>query len=228
MGYEDDFLKQAEKYMSLIKAGGTKTLVTGCAEGYHAFKVLYHKYDLRGDLEVLHISEYLARLMKEGKLKPDRELDIKITYHDPCYLGRLGEPYIPWAVRRCRGTQGYLVLPDIPPGTNRCLRSTRQVLGVYRAFVWKTWPGPRKCWCCGAGGGVQESNPEFALWTARKEKRKRLLPVRNPWLSLPRLSEFSLKRLPNRQDIRIYDLVELVGEAVKKDSFGLEKDSRSF
>ena len=41
--------------MAMIKKAGVKTLVTGCADGYQAFKVLYDKFDLKGDLEVLHI-----------------------------------------------------------------------------------------------------------------------------------------------------------------------------
>ena len=43
--------------------------MTGCADCYQAFKVLYDKFDLKGDLEVLHITEYFARLIKDGKLK---------------------------------------------------------------------------------------------------------------------------------------------------------------
>ncbi len=65
--------------MAMIKKSGAKTLVTGCAECYHAFKVLYDKFDLKGDLEVLHITEYLARLIKDGKLKPTKK-------RTPCHL----------------------------------------------------------------------------------------------------------------------------------------------
>ena len=59
--------------MALIKKSGAKTLVTGCADCYQAFKVLYDKFNLKGDLEVLHITEYFAQLIKEGKLKPARK-----------------------------------------------------------------------------------------------------------------------------------------------------------
>jgi Fe-S oxidoreductase len=52
MGYKEDFLNQAKKNMALIKQSGAKTLVTGCADGYHAFKVLYDQYNLKGNLEV--------------------------------------------------------------------------------------------------------------------------------------------------------------------------------
>src|SRR4030043_507038 len=103
MGYRDDFLKQAKKNMAMIKKSGARTLVTGCADGYHAFKVLYDKFDLKGKLEVLHITEYLARLIKEGKLKPKKKADITVTYHDPCHLGRLGESFIHWKGKEIPG-----------------------------------------------------------------------------------------------------------------------------
>ena len=73
---KQDFLNQAKKNMDLIKKSGAKTLVTGCADCYQAFKVLYDKFDLKGDLEVLHTTEYFARLIKEGKLKPTKKVHI--------------------------------------------------------------------------------------------------------------------------------------------------------
>ena len=76
MGYKEDFLNQAKKNMDLIKKAGAKTLVTGCADGYQAFKVLYDKFDLKGDLEVLHIYRILDQLIKEGKLKPRKKVDL--------------------------------------------------------------------------------------------------------------------------------------------------------
>ena len=83
-------------------------LVTGCADCYYAFKVLYDKFDLKGKLEVLHTTEYFDRLIKEGKLKPTRKVAVKVTYHDPCHLGRLGEPYIHWKGKPVPGTHTHL------------------------------------------------------------------------------------------------------------------------
>jgi len=170
MGYREDFLRQARQNMEMIKQSGVETLVTGCADCYHAFKVLYDKFGLKGNLEVLHTTEYLARLIKEGKLKPTKKLAMTVTYHDPCHLGRLGEPYIHW-----EGTQ----IPGQIRVFNPPKEYRRGTYGVYSPprDVLSSIPGLRLVemerikeyvWCCGAGGGVKETNPDFARWTAEE------------------------------------------------------------
>ncbi len=171
MGYKADFLKQAESAMGMFKKSGATTLVTGCAECYHAFKVLYDKFNLsNGEIEIVHISEYLTRLIKGGKLKPDKEIKTKVTFHDPCHLGRLGEPYIHW---KGQPVPGHIRL------FNPVKEFRRGTYGVYEPprLVLQSIPGltllemkRRKeyAWCCGAGGGMGDGNPEFARWTAQQ------------------------------------------------------------
>jgi Fe-S oxidoreductase len=170
MGYKTELLNQAKKNMALVKKSGAEILVTGCADCYHAFKVLYDKFGMKGDLEVLHTTEYLARLIKQGRLKPTRKVNIKVTYHDPCHLGRLGEPYVRW---EGKPVPGHIRIFN-PPKEFR-----RGTYGVYEPprDVLKSIPGltlvemdriKEYAWCCGAGGGVKESNPDFAAWTAQQ------------------------------------------------------------
>ncbi len=90
MGYRDDFLNQAKKNMEMFEKAGAEILVTGCADCYYGFKVLYDKFGMKGKLEVLHTTEFLDRLIKEGKLKPTRKVAMKVTYQDPCHLGQAG------------------------------------------------------------------------------------------------------------------------------------------
>jgi len=70
MGYKEDFLNQAKSNVEMIRKSGAKYLITGCADCYQAFKVLYDKFNLKGDIEVLHSTEYLARLINTGKIYP--------------------------------------------------------------------------------------------------------------------------------------------------------------
>jgi Fe-S oxidoreductase len=170
MGYQAEFLKQARQYRSLLESSGVETLVTGCADCYYAFKVLYDKFDLKGKLEVLHTSEFFDRLIKEGKIKPTRAISLRVTYHDPCHLGRLGEPYIHWQGREI---PGHMRLFDPPKEFRRgeygIYEPPRNVLNSIPGIQLFEMDRTREyAWCCGAGGGVKESNPEFAGWTARE------------------------------------------------------------
>ncbi|MBN1189624.1 MAG: (Fe-S)-binding protein [Dehalococcoidales bacterium] len=170
MGYQEDFLKQAKKTAALVKKSGATVLVTPCADCYYAFNVLYDKFGLKGDLEVLHTTEYLARLIKSGKLKPSRNMDIKVTYHDPCHLGRLGEPYIHWSGKPVEGNIRIFDPPkEFRRGSYGVYDAPRNILASIPGLKLVEMPRTREyAWCCGAGGGVAESNPEFAAWTARE------------------------------------------------------------
>lgn len=71
-----------------VRSKGAKQLVLSCPSCYHTWKHEYPKYlSEKVDFEILHISQYLLRLIKEGKIKLG-PLSGKITYHDPCDLGR--------------------------------------------------------------------------------------------------------------------------------------------
>ena len=218
MGYKDDFLKQAKKNMDMLKKAGVKTLVTSCADGYQAFKVLYDKYNLKGDLEVLHISQYLARLIKEGKLKLNKKVNMTVTYHDPCYLGRLGEPWIHWKGKRI---PGYKFVFDPPKeyrrGTNGVYEPPREVLKSIPGLKLSEMDRIKEyAWCCGAGGGVNVSNPEFAMWTAieRLEEAEstgaEAIVSACPWCE----KNFNETIKASGSDLKVYDIVELVEKAI--------------
>ena len=218
MGYKEDFLKQAQRNSELFKKSGVRTVVTGCSDGYHAFKVLYDKFDLKGELEVLHTVEYFDRLIKEGKLKPRKKVPIKVTYHDPCHLGRLGEPYIHWAGEPIPGHQRRFNPPkEFRRGTYGIYEPPRDVL--------KSIPGLKLvemdrikeyAWCCGAGGGVSESNPEFARWTAMERIAEaestgaEAIVTACPWC----LKSFNDAVKASGSGLKVYDVVELLEKSV--------------
>ncbi len=217
LGYQADFLQNAARYMQQINESGAKLLVTGCAECYQAFNVLYDRFKLKGGLEVLHTTQYFARLIGQSKLKPHRPLDIEITYHDPCYLGRLGEPYIHWEGRR---RPGQMILFDPPREFRRgafgIYEPPREVLRSIPGTIIREMPRNREyVWCCGAGGGVKESNPGFAIWTAQERIREAestgagAIATACPGCQ----KNFSDYLKMGSSSLKIYDVVELLAEA---------------
>ena len=67
MGHEADFLAQAAKSMEVIKKSGAKTLVTSCAMCFQTYSVLYDRFGLKGKLEVLHSSQFIADLLAKAE-----------------------------------------------------------------------------------------------------------------------------------------------------------------
>ena len=218
MGYPKEFLAQAKKNMAMIKKAGVRTLVTGCADGYHAFKVLYDKYELKGSLEVLHISEYIDKLIKEGKLKPRRKVAMSVTYHDPCRLGRLGEPWVHWKGKKIPGDR-FVFDPPKPyrRGANGVYEPPRDVLKAIPGLKLSEMTRIKEySWCCGAGGGVNESNPDFARWTARQRIEEAVstgagvIVTACPWCE----KTFNEAVRASGSNMKVFDIVEIVEKAI--------------
>ena len=84
-GNEFLFEKLASENIATLNTYKVKKVVTGCPHCFNTFKNEYPR--LGGEFEVMHHSEFLAQLVDDGRLKPQSATS-KITFHDPCYLGR--------------------------------------------------------------------------------------------------------------------------------------------
>jgi len=86
MGEEGRFQELVMKNLDTFRSYGVRKVVVHCA---HCFNTFLNEYpEFGGSFEVVHHSQLIARLMKEGRLKPGA-LDRKVTFHDPCNLGRI-------------------------------------------------------------------------------------------------------------------------------------------
>lgn len=160
--------KLMEHNVEAIRRSGAKTLLVSCAHCYGTFKREYPKVVGELDFEVLHVSELIKKLMDEGKIRLSKKVDMRVTYHDPCLLGRLGEKYIPW--------EGKIKMFGIHEPPKTWLFGSKGVYDPPREIL-KNIPGielvemertREYAWCCGAGGGVLEAFPDLAFWTARE------------------------------------------------------------
>ncbi|MGO9582748.1 MAG: (Fe-S)-binding protein [Acidimicrobiales bacterium] len=92
LGNEYLFQTQARQNIETLKAAGVRKVISSCPHCYNSLSKEYPS--LGGNFEVIHHSQLLARLVAEGRLRPER-LQAKVAYHDPCYLGRHSQIYGP-------------------------------------------------------------------------------------------------------------------------------------
>ena len=85
-GDEEVFKRLAKENIKTFIDNGVKKILVSSPHCYHTFKNEYPEF--RVNFEVVHISQYLFELIHEGRLGLTKEYGKKVTYHDPCYLGR--------------------------------------------------------------------------------------------------------------------------------------------
>jgi len=146
LGAQEAFREIAAENNEMLNSTGAKRVLTSCAGCYSVLKHEYPKI-ARRDYEVVHVVEYLDHLLSEGRLEPKNEVDLTVTYHDPCHLGR------------------YSGLYDAP----------RNILAAIPGVeLIEMTRNREKSWCCGAGAGVKTNYPDFAEWvgTQRVDEAK--------------------------------------------------------
>ncbi len=218
MGFEEEFDNRSKANIKAIEKAGVKTIVTPCSDCYHTFKRLYAQKGL--DVEVLHIVEYIDRLIANGKLKFTKEVQKKVTYHDPCHLGRQGEPYVAWQGEEKKiRNQIHTWNPKRPRynGAYGIYDAPRNILKAIKGIDLVEMERIREySWCCGAGGGCSETNQDFSLWTAGERITEanstgaQSLVTACPWCE----SNFAKACDENGKQIEVLDILDLVRQAL--------------
>lgn len=218
MGYRGELSKYAQHNIEAWTNAGVKMVVTPCSDGYHAFKRLYPQVGSK--FEVFHIVEFIERLLKEGKIKLSKIVPMTVTYHDPCHLGRRGEPYVPWSGIE-KKVRGQIVLhePRKPRynGINGVYEPPREILRRIPGLKLIEMERIREfAWCCGSGGGVKFSYPEFSLWTAGERVEEacttgaEAIVTACGWCKRNFLDAVN----ENKMKMKVYDILEMIQKAI--------------
>lgn len=91
MGNEYLFQELCTQNIEMFQTYGVRKIVTTDPHAFNTFKNEYPEFGL--EAEVVHHTQLLADLLKEGKLKPSKTVEEKVAYHDSCYIGRYNDVY---------------------------------------------------------------------------------------------------------------------------------------
>lgn len=133
---------KAVQNVEALKKAGAKRVIAACAGCYKTLKIDYPQIIGKLPFEVVHVTELLAKLIDEKKIKFTSEIKEQITYHDPCFLGRHCKVY----------DEPRKVLESIPG---------IELIEMERNRRWS--------FCCGGGAKITAScYPEFAAAVAKE------------------------------------------------------------
>ncbi len=197
-GNEIVFMQLAMENAEVFKETKVKKVVSTCA---HCFNTLKNEYAEFGvELEVVHHTQLLNRLVREGKLKPvapSTEQAKKITYHDPCFLGRHNQVYEP----------------------------PRELLQVIPGAEFTEMPrNSEKSFCCGAGGArmwmeenlgsrINVNRTEEAIATGADQ-----IAVGCPFCRVMLSDGLTLKQSQGeaREEVEVLDVAQMLLASIKR------------
>jgi Fe-S oxidoreductase len=214
-GQREAAMKLAKHNLDVFNRKGIKTLITSCAECYGTFRGFYPRVATLG-FEVLHITEIIQKMIEERKLRLTKNLDIKVTYHDPCLLGRLSELYVPWT--GVIKPYGYHEPPkQWRRGANGVYEAPRRILKAINGLeLVEMIRNEENAFCCGGGGGVPAVFPDFSLWTALERLAEARSTGAEALISCCPFCESSFEKAieAGKDKIKYYDLTELVVQSL--------------
>jgi Fe-S oxidoreductase len=188
-GDEELFKRLARENIKSFIDNGVKKIIVSSPHCYHTFKNEYP--DFRANFEVVHITQFIWELITQGRLELKKELNKKVAYHDPCYLGRHNGVY------------------------EKPREVLRKVAGLQLVELSESrW----NSFCCGGGGGrIWMETPKAERFSALRLEQARSAEVEVLVTACPYcISNFEDSKITLNfvNDIEVKDLTEIVQQAL--------------
>ena len=190
-GNEFAFMMQAIQNIELLKEYNIQKIVTGCP---HCFNTLKNEYpDLGADFEVVHHTQLINQLIREGRLllKGGGSFEgKKITFHDPCYLGRANQIY----------------------------EAPREVLKKLDSELSEMKRSKANGLCCGAGGAQMFKEAEKGNKEINIERTQDAIEVNPDYIATGcpfcnTMMTDGVKHFEKEEKIKVLDIAELIANA---------------
>ena len=190
VGEEGLYEQLVEDNMAVMKKSKFKRIITTDPHSYNTIKNEYPEFG--GNYEIYHYTRLLLALAEEGKLSFGKKLNYKVTYHDPCYLGRYN-------------------------GETEAPRKLMEMMGVE---IHEMPRNKENSFCCGAGGGriwMDDSKMEKRPSELRIEEALSLADVGYFIVACPKdytMFTDAVKTSGNEEKLVVKDIIQLVEEAI--------------
>lgn len=187
-GQTEKAKKLAQKNVDIFKDAGIEQIITSCAGCYRTWKDIYpNKFGLDHGIEIKHLPEFIRRKLKNDEINFNNEIDMKITYHDPCHIGRhMGIYKAPRDV-----------IQEIPG--IELIEMTRN---------------RHNAWCCGSGGGVRSSFKDLSAFAAKERIEEAKETKASALVSCCPFCLNQFKSNIGNDEIQALDLSELINKAL--------------
>lgn len=189
-GNEFLFQMQAFQNIQVLNGYGIKKIVTACP---HCFNTLKNEYpELGGSYEVVHHSQLLQQLIDQGKLRIQggKFAGKKITFHDPCYLGRANDVY----------------------------EAPREVISKLDGALHEMKRSRAKGFCCGAGGSQMFKEAEKGNREVNIERAEEALALQPDVIAVGcpfcnTMMTDGVKHFEKEESVKVLDIAEMIAQA---------------
>lgn len=191
-GFIDEAKIHGNKVIKKIYEKNIDTIITHCPHCYTAFKHEYpEKLGIKHNIPVFHFIQFVWDLIKDGKVRLEKQVNLKVVYHDPCYIGRQGD---------------------------KIFEEPRNILNSINGLkLFEFELNQEKSTCCGGGGLLRAVYPKISVEVAKEKIELQARPLGvDAIVSCCPFCDVNIKEGANelKTDIKVYDIVNILEEAL--------------